>query len=251
MKKDQPAAQEAKHFLILHHFVESWSELFRSALNAYLRWREERNTHKSYHQNLHPHMTLYSCWDLEQFGLHWKEILGSWLCQSTPNQMIAAWHCFVPLTRPRARTREHEHAASPCVGVVFLKPRLCNEVLPCSSDSECVPNEGILCKSDANYAANCLCGQKHTSEVANTPRADRHSRFSLTTPNMIQVRLKDTQNRFAANSFPHTLGRLLLQVQMAWVGVDARPVHGIAKAGMREAHTPRGDHQSSRPPSDG
>lgn len=38
----------------------------------------------------------------------------------------------------------------------------------------------------------------------------------------------------------HTLGMLLLQVQMAWVGVDARPVHGVAKAGMREADAPRG-----------
>lgn len=35
--------------------------------------------------------------------------------------------------------------ASPCAGnIVFIKPWLCNQVLPHSDDSECFPDEGII-----------------------------------------------------------------------------------------------------------
>lgn len=84
------------------------------------------------------HFTLYSRWILELCRLPWKEILDTWLCQSHTKPI----HCSLTLIRTtHPPTCRPMWAWTHCLSLrsiiiipVFIKPWLCNLVLPHSHE---------------------------------------------------------------------------------------------------------------------
>lgn len=165
-QKTNRQLKEQKKFLIHHRFVERWTELFYTVLNANSSWRRAKHTWITSLKSV-PSQGIFHTLHQFSFGTvltPLKRNPWSLNVKDTPDQIITSWHWVVPLTLTRAGWCKHEDAASPCAGfVTVIKPWLWTKYFLVQMTRNVFLMTGLLCNGKVNYTWAVLVDRRETN----------------------------------------------------------------------------------------